>query len=663
MVEGRHDEINWRRFFDVNDLVALQADDERIFEATHAVLLRLFAEGLVDGFRVDHIDGLSDPPGYCRLLRSRLEELWRASSRGGHPYLIVEKILGPGEMLPVDWGCDGTTGYDFMDQVSRVLHDPAGAQPLAELWGSISGRPMDFACEEEASRRETLDRSFSAQLESVVAAVHRVMRAEPATREIGRPAVRRALIELLVHMRVYRSYAVVRKEPGCHIIDSALRRAAKAAMRTCMRADRTFVDRVARWLAGDPTVAEPREAQEAAMRRFQQLGASLAAKAVEDTAFYRCGRLLSRIDVGFDPMRFAASAETFHGETLDRQRQFPNAMLTTATHDHKRGEDVRARLAVLSSVAGEWLVNIHDWLARAARLFAMVDGEAAPSCADVAILLQTMVGAWPPDLSLDNASGCATFRDRLGAWQLKAIREAKLTTDWMVPNEAYEVAARAFLMRVFATPDLIGDIARFANRIMPAGAVNGLVQTLLKLTSPGVPDVYQGTEFWDYSLVDPDNRRPVDFAVRMGSILGCRSVADLARRWRDGRVKQTVIRRALAVRRASPQLFAEGDYVPIAINGRAAGHVLAFARRHLGEVALTIVSRLPSALLGDDDSIVIPSPAWADTKLVLPRELCGRSFCDAISRAGFSAGACLSVADILHRLPIALLVSRASMNE
>jgi malto-oligosyltrehalose synthase len=650
-----NDEINWRRFFDVNDLIALRTDDEAVLDATHALPLRLLAEGLIDGLRVDHVDGLADPGAYCRRLRARMEELWSASHGVGHPYLVVEKILGAGETLAASWACDGTTGYDFMDQVSRVLHDRRGEQPLGELWEMISGRPGDFMREEELARRDILDRAFAAQLTSVVAALHRLFRAQPETREFGRPAIRRVVIEILVHLRVYRTYAQVGADPGYSAGERELMRAAHAALRTCLPADRIYVDGIARFLAGRPIGPASGEAQQSAIRRFEQLTAPLAAKGVEDTAFYRYGVLLSRLDVGFDPRRFADGADAFHRASLERLRQFPQSMLATATHDHKRGEDVRARLAVLSSMADEWSAKVRGWLAEAAALFAAIDGTAAPSRGDAAILLQMMVGAWPPALALDDADGRAAFRDRLASWQRKAMREAKLATDWTVPNEPYEAAAREFLLGVFEAAGLIGDIVRFADRIMPAGAVNGLAQTLLKLTSPGVPDIYQGTEFWDFSLVDPDNRRPVDFAARLDAISQQAPVAELASRWRDGRVKQALIRQALAVRHASPRLFDEGDYVPIAATGSAAAHVLAFARRWNGEVAITVVSRLPAALLTEGESIVIPADAWGDTAIALPPELSTLSFCDAISGFSVATSKSMLIRGILRSLPVALL--------
>ena len=285
--------------------------------------------------------------------------------------------------------------------------------------------------------------------------------------------------------------------------------------------------------------------QDRAVTQFQQLSAPIAAKAVEDTAFYRYGRLISRNDVGFDAANFSDHASDFHAHALKRRAEFPHAMLATATHDHKRGEDVRARLAVLSEYADEWASALPGWIAQCERMRRMGDGALLPHAGDIAILFQMIVGAWPLDLDMRDDKGRAAFAERLAQWQEKALREAKLGTDWAAPNETYETAAREMLLSLIArnaAPALLAEIAAFTERIAPAGAVNGLAQTLLKLTAPGVPDIYQGTEFWDFSLVDPDNRRPVDFAVRTRA-LGTAPVGSLTRTWRDGRIKQALIAR------------------------------------------------------------------------------------------------------------------------
>jgi (1->4)-alpha-D-glucan 1-alpha-D-glucosylmutase len=647
-----NDEINWRRFFDINELAALRVEDEEVFEAVHGKALELFTEDLIQGFRVDHIDGLTDPKGYCIALRAHLDargDLRGPASGGGYPYIVVEKILGAGERLPLDWGCDGTTGYDFMEEISAVLHDPSGAAPLSRLWKDISGRAKDFSDEEQTARREMLDRSFSAQLRGLVLALHRFAREQFPLCDVSRSAIRRSVIEILAGMRVYRTYDA--HEESRAYLAAAVER----AQQTCLRVDRDVVRQLGEWLGSggstDPALPPLRVE---AIRRFRQLSAPLAAKAVEDTAFYRYGRLLSRVDVGFRPDRFAISIADFHHGSKLRAETYPYSLLATATHDHKRGEDVRARLAVLSEIPDEWAAALSGWMEQSAGY--RCNGRAMISSADVSILFQMIVGAWPTDLLVGDLQGCDAFARRLAEWQTKALREAKLATEWTDPDEAYEAAANDFLMKVFARPSaLLQDIVAFADRIAAPGAVNGLAQTLLKVTSPGVPDFYQGTDFWDFSLVDPDNRRPVDFAARASALAMSADIGVLARRWRDGRIKQAIIAESLALRRAHPRLFADGAYVPVSVNGPASDHVVAFARRYESQTVVTVVVRHATHLLDPDDTLTIPAAAWAGTILSLPfgPETSVRN----VLTGTYLAASAMRLEGVLDGLPAALLAS------
>jgi (1->4)-alpha-D-glucan 1-alpha-D-glucosylmutase len=582
------DRINWRRFFDINELVCLRMEEPEAFEAVHALPLRLHAEGIVDGLRIDHVDGLGDPAAYCRALRARL--------RPG-AWLVVEKILLAGESLPSDWGCDGTTGYDFMDEVNALQHDAAGERVLAEAWSALSGRPADFAAEEERARREILARSFGAQLDACAASF--------AGGELGTPLLRRVLGELLQHFPVYRTYG---RDGVFSPADRAvLDRAAAGARRTCLATDRWAIDPVLRRFGERDRTR--------GLARFQQLSAPIAAKAVEDTGFYRWGRLLSRNDVGFDPATFALDADAFHRRMQVRRTDWPRALLATATHDHKRGEDVRARLAVLSGMAAGWAALQRDWV-EASRPLAR---SGAPGPGDVALLLQTIVGAWPFDLEAGDSAGRRAFAERLVAWQQKALREAKLASDWATINEAYEAAARDFtvaLVAEAALPDLLHRIAALVQRIAPAGALNGLAQCLLRMTVPGVPDLYQGAELWELSLVDPDNRRPVDWPRRL---VGppAEPLVELAADWRDGRIKQALIARALRLRQRLSPLFEDGDYRPVRLEGPLADAMIAFVRWRPEAWALVVAPRLALRLpLAPGDVRLVPD-GWRDTALVL----------------------------------------------
>jgi (1->4)-alpha-D-glucan 1-alpha-D-glucosylmutase len=638
-----NDAINWRRFFDINELAALRMEHSPAFEDTHALIFRLYAEGMIDGLRVDHVDGLSDPAGYCRELRQRLEALTAqraASAPRERPYIVVEKILLRDETLPTEWSVDGTSGYDFMNDVSAVLHDAGAEATLGALWRSISGHSVDFATEEQAARREIIARSFSAQLEACAASFHRLSDLEGA--ELPRAAVRRALIELLAHFPVYRTYATDRERPASD--RPFLAAAVAGAKTTCLPADRIVVERLAIWLGERASNQETAKIQKRAITQFQQLSAPIAAKAVEDTAFYRHGRLLSRNDVGFEADVLGIEATQFNARVLRRQGDFPHAMLATATHDHKRGEDVRARLAVLSERAEEWASVLPRWVEQCRTL---PGNSSMPHAGDIAMLLQTIVGAWPLDLDATDQEGRCAFAERLARWQEKALREAKLATDWAVPNETYETAARRLTMSLVvdsALPELLNDMVAFA-------AVNGLAQALLKLTVPGVPDFYQGTEFWDFSLVDPDNRRPVDFAARIAGLDGA-ALETLVPQWRDGHIKQALMARTLALRRASPALFAEGSYEPLDVHGAFPDRVVAFARRLDDQVIVAIVPRIASPLLCNEHGILFDAAAWRDTSIATD----GRGLSNLFA-ASAPADDPIMVGRLLSQFPVALLIA------
>ena len=661
------DEINWRRFFDVNSLAGMRVDQPEVFDAEHVTIFRLYAEGLIDGLRVDHVDGLADPRGYCRKLRRRLEAEAhkRPAGLGSEPAIVwVEKILAHGERLPRDWMTDGSTGYDFMNDVSALLHDPAGEGRLTQLWMGLTGRPGLFEDEAQLARRQILRESLSSELQATAAALQRVARRNLDTRDYTLTAIRRALEEVLVHFVAYRIYAGL---AGISDTDSqVLGRALAGARRTLRSADLPLLDLMQGWLSGDGLRQVPAGPQRnewlRAMVRFQQLSAPTAAKSVEDTAFYRYGRLLSRNEVGSEPNHFCLSPAGFHALCAGRRKNYPRALLATATHDHKRGEDNRARLAVISELPDEWESALGRWIRLNAPLKRDVDGVMAPDPADEIMLYQTLVGAWPYGLSPEDAEGMAAYVERLHAWQEKAIREGKRLSEWAKPNEAYESACKGFLTALLdpARPSRVAqDIAAFVARIAPAGAVNGLGQTLLRMTTPGIPDLYQGDDYWDLSLVDPDNRRPVEYDVRCRSLSQGGDTAALLGDWRDGRVKQAVIARTLRFRRAQPDLFALGSYERLEVTGALADHVFAFARIRRPNAVVVVTTRLAARHVDADSLPLVPPSAWADTAIVLPRVLQGRRARDLLGDAGpdetTTLTAHLALGTVLARLPVGLL--------
>jgi len=564
--------INWRRFFDINQLVALRMDRDAVFRDYHRLILDLRKEGIIDGVRVDHVDGLAEPIAYCRKLRGALEG---ARADG---FLAVEKILHSDERMSADWVIDGTSGYDFMDEVSAVLHDPDGEAGLTGLWEMLSHDRRSFAALASDSRREILGRLFPRQRDRLIAALRTKVPAEDAV-------LVKAVTELLAALRHYRVYG---DESGFDQADTLELDFAVNTARPALDAETSAALTEIRALLPKAPIRQ----------RFEQLSATLTAKAVEDTSFYRYSRLLSRNEVGSDPGELALPVDRFHARAIGRREAFPAAMLATATHDTKRGEDHRARLAVLSELADEWRDIAVRW-----------SGQfQAPEPAVGLMIWQTIVGAWPPDLDT------AGFHHRLEEWLVKSLREAKQRTAWDNPNEGFERDCKGYLAWLFDPGrGFLAQAEQFVERIAPIGIRNSLSQTLLRLTLPGVPDLYQGTEFWDFSLVDPDNRRPVDFKTRAHALSENEDLPALLDNWRDGRVKQAMIARMLRFRQRHPRLFLEGSYEPLAVSGEKARHVIAFARRFEDEALVVIVPRL-TAPLGSATGAV-----WQDTRIDAPR--------------------------------------------
>lgn len=621
------DEINWRRFFDVIQLMGIRIQEPAAFEIVHAQIFRLYSEGLIDGLRIDHIDGLSDPRSYCRRLHRRLKRLMRdrpASAPNGPPYIIVEKILAPEERLPSEWNVSGTTGYSFMNDVSAMLHDPRGEQPLAELWTQVSGRSADFESENQRARRRILQEVLGAELNSCALALQRIARANFHTRDWSLLAIRRVLLELLIPFPIYRTYADARGRSAAE--DQIMAQAIAIARPRCRGADVPLLDLLNLWLGGEPPLAAPpnqRKLRLRAIARFQQLTSPLAAKSTEDTAFYRHGKLLSRNEVGSNPAIFAINPIDFHAECVRRARHFPRALLATATHDHKRGEDLRSRLAVLSEIPEKWARAVQHWRSLNSPLKVHTGDGVWPTPGDEYMLYQMLVGAWPLDLSISQKNGLDEFADRLSNWLVKALREAKQISSWGEPNTDYEETSTAFL-RALLDPEhsfeFLSQLRVFIDDIAAAGVVNSLTQTLLKLTTPGIPDLYQGCELWDFSLVDPDNRRPVDYDLRAHLLAECITPSSRLTDWHSGGIKQHLIATLLRARAQFPELFAQGDYKALTVSGELAPHVFAFARNHGNLTMVVAVVRLPASLGVRKQPAVSPEQ-WRNTLIHLPKPL------------------------------------------
>ncbi|EKT4559022.1 malto-oligosyltrehalose synthase [Pseudomonas putida] len=660
------DDINWRRFFDINELGGLRVERAVVFEATHAKLFELIERGLVDGLRIDHIDGLADPRGYCRKLRRRVDSLLAQRPLQAaleHFPIYVEKILGAGEHLHRDWLTDGTTGYEFMNQVSLLQHDPAGETPLTELWANVTERP-DFPEEVRQARYLVLNASLAGDCESVAQALLQVARNDLMTRDLTLGGIRRALQAVVAHYPVYRTYFNACGRPAED--EGFFQQALANARHDLGEADWPLLDHLEQWLGGQAWKRLPpgraRKQLRHACVRFQQLTAPSAAKAVEDTAFYRSARLLSRNDVGFEAEHFSAPPMHFHNEAQRRLRDFPDNLLATATHDHKRGEDTRARLAVLSERA-PWLASrVEHWRELAEPLRAQLNDGLAPSPGDELMLLQTLLGSWPLELDLHDETALHQYAERIRQWQQKALREAKLRSSWSAPNEAYESACARYIDSLLLGSEhqqLRKSVADAAQLLACPGALNGLVQALLRMTTPGVPDLYQGNEYWDFSLVDPDNRRPVDYASRRRTLDDATPLAELLAHWRDGRIKQALIARVLDCRQAHAELFRRGAYLPLTVQGRHADKVIAFARVGEGEHAVVVAPRLASGLLGGAATPLIPAQNWDDTRVVLPFALSPANSTGLFRGAAVSSSKELMLSTVLAEFPVNVLIQQS----
>ncbi|MEO8558169.1 MAG: malto-oligosyltrehalose synthase [Rhodospirillales bacterium] len=620
--------INWRRFFDITELAALRMEHQPTFEAVHQKTFALYGEGLIDGLRVDHVDGLADPRAYCRALRQRLDALkaQRPDGGAGRPYILVEKILAEHETLPADWQCDGTTGYDFMNHISALLHaDDGGA--LDAMWRHYGKRGSDFEIEELAARQEILATGFVAQFEATALAFAAVL---PDGIDPG--DMRDALTGVLVQLRCYRSYATGGADspgPG-PFLAQAMARAAAAA------------PRLAHAIAAIEAVFHRRDGAASCVdtiRRFNQLSAPSAAKAVEDTAFYRYGRLLSRNDVGFDPRLHRLDPAAFHALMVERAAKQPHSMLATATHDHKRGEDARARLAVLSESPELWHQTIERWFADNAAV-----RPAGLHSADEYQLYQTLLGLWPGERDTTIAA------QRLEIWCEKFLREGKLRSSWQAPDLDYEGKFKTFATALLAdrrAAAFAASMDRLLASIAPAAAVNAIVQAVLRCTLPGMPDLYQGCEYDDFSLVDPDNRGAVDFSARAASLTDAPPNLGHA-----PHAKQAAIARLLQTRRNRPALFAAGDYRALTILGRHAAHVLAFERR-LGDGGLVVLAELHHARRIQSKT----GSSWADTALDM--SMMARPYIDLMTGENVTLRPGMPVAALLGDFPVKVLLERA----
>ena len=623
------DDVNYRRFFDVNTLAALRMERGSVFEATHRRVLHWLQDGHLSALRIDHPDGLSDPRAYLERLQARFADL--AGVTGGERralYLVAEKILAEHEAMPEGWPVHGDTGYRFSTLVNGVFVDGDRADEFENAYRAFTGQAERFEEIVYSCKRLVIDSSLFSELDWLAEALYRISRADRRTCDFTRNRLRMALCEVAANFPVYRTYLRAEAEPGATDIqhtDWAL----AAATRRLGSGETTVLQHLRNVLLG--AIDIPAVQRERFLARWQQFTAPVMAKAVEDTAFYRYLRLVSLNDVGGDPQRFGVTVAAFHAANQSRARFMPHSLLATSTHDSKRAEDLRARINVLSEVPVLWQGTIERWLGWAERYQGQTAAGPAPFRNDLWLLFQTLAGIWParPPEPAEREE----LRDRVKAYMLKATREAKQHTSWVSPDESYETALAGCiegLLRPSGPNPFVEDLQAFASRIAPFGFHNSLGQLALKFTAPGVPDLYQGSEQWNFSLVDPDNRRKVDFpslAARLRELQPLYAAGypspshwrELLGTMHDGRVKQLVTWRLLQLRQAHQQLVRLGSYLPLVAQGDAAPHVIAFGRAREGDAMLVIVSRMTCTLC-DGDASRWGGPFWRNTQVAVGAE-------------------------------------------
>ena len=655
------EEINYRRFFDVNDLAAIRVELPEVFDAAHKLLFELVASGAVTGLRIDHPDGLYRPLEYFEKLQMRCAKALRVPlpKDGRAIYLIVEKILTGEEQLPQNWPVHGTTGYDFANQVAGVLVDHNAEGAITKIFKRFIGHSLHFGHLVYAKKRLVMRISLANEVNVLGTMVDRLSEQNRWFRDYTLEALARAVRETIACFPVYRTYL----EPGKPVSEedrAVIERAVAAAKRRNPAIEESvfnFLRDLLLFRFPENLDEEQRAAHAEFVLKFQQFTGPITAKGLEDTVFYIYNRLAALNEVGGEPQLFGLSVETFHERNLRRQRDWPASLLATSTHDSKRSEDVRARMLAISEIPPLWGRSLQKWRTTNRRFKKQIDDAEAPDAGEEYLLYQTLLGTWPVDL--DGApvpSVGPKFIARIQRYMAKALKEAKLNTSWIQPNENWDDAMQEFVARILEAGPRNKFLPAFlpvAAEIARLGAINSLAQTVIKLTAPGVPDIYQGTEIWDDSLVDPDNRRPIDYARRREMLTQIENVPanELMQCWPDGRIKMRLTQRLLHLRRENPELFREGIYEPINFGGAFADCAIGFVRRHRDRAIIVIVPRLSSRVgfppIGD---------RWQDTHVVLPAGMSNLRdvFSDRKVRVENSQ---LRLAVAMSQLPFAVLQS------
>ena len=671
------DEINYRRFFDINELAAIRVEDADVFAAVNALMFDLIRQGLITGMRIDHPDGLFDPQQYFQDLQQQIPVVDQSHASAtpitAHRrfFLVAEKVLVEQEELRPSWAVDGTTGYEFLNLLNGIFVDRSRRRALLRLYEQFTGWLEPYADLVYECKRLVLQVSMSSELTALSRRLDRIGEQHRWSRDFTLHILQNALQEVIACFPVYRTYIGEQATQPDEQDRQHIRQAIESAKRRNAAVSESVFDFLEDvLLLNDPEGISDAERAERRLfvMRFQQLTGPVMAKGLEDTAFYRYAPLLSLNEVGGSPRQFGASVALFHAKNLSNQDLWPNALLATSTHDHKRSEDVRARLNALSEIPTQWYRAVRSWQQLNSNKKLLVDGNPVPSANEEYYLYQILVGAWP--LTPMNESEYFEFVQRIHVHMEKALREAKIQTSWVNPNEEYENAFHNFLAAILnrsSDNPFLAEFVPFQARIAKVGIFNSLSQLLLKIASPGVADFYQGTEIWNFSLTDPDNRRPVDYERlrRLRAQLSSEGetpdalVHRLLQSPEDGGIKLYLTRAALRFRQSECELFANGVYLPLRVMGKKHKHVVTFARCHRGRRVIAIAGCL-LAQLGADTRPPIGEETWCDTSVMLRRQFGDRNYRDiftgrTVAIEDRNGHVVLPLKEVFSHLPVAML--------
>jgi (1->4)-alpha-D-glucan 1-alpha-D-glucosylmutase len=646
------EEINYRRFFNINGLISLRMENDQVFDQTHVLLQKMIKEKKISGLRIDHIDGLYDPTGYLRRLRDKSGDL----------FIVVEKILDIHEELPSLWPVQGTTGYEYLNYINGIFCDETNGSAMNKLYYSYTGMKSSYEAILYEKNQLIIEKDMTGDVDNLAHLLKKISSKDRYGNDMTIYGLKKAIIEILALFPVYRTYMRLDycSDADRHLIRETLTKA--LGLNPELLNELKFIEQFLLLEFSEYHTGEDKANWYHFISRFQQLTGPLMAKSLEDTTLYVYNRLLSLNEVGSSPDRFGTSVTAFHDYILKRSRRLPHSMNATSTHDTKRGEDVRARINVLSEIPEVWESNLRKWSRLNRKKKKSIKGITIPDKNDEYFLYQTLIGTYP-----SNPGEIESFHDRLKAYTIKAVREAKVHTEWLRPDTDYEKYYISFIEKILKSSDqnrFLEEFLTFQKMIAYYGIFNSLSQTLIKIASPGVPDFYQGTEFWDLNMVDPDNRRPVDYGLRKWlfnemksreSVDRLKLIGELLSTKEDGRIKLFLMYKALSARNKEKALFQKGSYIPLETAGRHKDSILSFARAYKPVWMIAIAPRFLTGVVGEHQ-YPFGMEVWHDTHIQLPQQA-PTSWKDVITGETFTFEKELTVGTVLKYFPVALLLN------